>query len=114
MAHQAPPRARRRLVVTAVFVLLVAGWGIGIWATMLRGTVQEITGTFVARPTETIILIRHDAIPWLGMQPMELMAVEVDARELVDRAGLEPGDRVRLTVRQRPDRLLALTITRLR
>jgi hypothetical protein len=109
--HAGSSRQRRgRLLITAVFALLLAGWAIGIWATMLRGTVQEVTGTFIARPSATMILVRHDALPPLGMQPMELMAVEVDAREVIDHAALQPGDRLSLTVRQRPDRVIALKI----
>jgi Copper binding periplasmic protein CusF len=91
---------------------LLAGWSLGIWATMLRGSVQEIAGAFVARASDTMILVRHDAISALGMEPMALMAVEVDAAELIDRAELQPGDRVRLVVRQRPDRLLAIKLTK--
>jgi hypothetical protein len=109
--HPTSPRQRRgRLLVTAMFVLLLAGWAIGIWATVLRGTVQEVTGTFVARSGDTMILVRHDALPALRMQPMELMAVEVDAKEVIDHAALQPGDRLSLTVRQRPDRVVALKI----
>jgi hypothetical protein len=115
MTGNAHPRGphRSRLLVTALFVLLLAGWAIGIWATMLRGTVREIIGTFVTRPSDTMILIRHDALPVLGMQPMELMAVEVDAKALIDHAALRPGDRLRLTVRQQPDRMLALKLERI-
>jgi hypothetical protein len=109
--HDAFRPRRGRLLVSALFVVLLAGWGIGIWATMLRGSVQEVVGTFVARPGDTMMLVRHDDIPALGMQSMALMAVEVDA-ELIDRAQLQPGDRVRLVVRQRQDRFLAVKLTR--
>lgn len=93
-----------------MFALLLAAWGIGVWATMIRGTVSEMVGTYVARPTPSTIIVRHDAIPQLEMLPMELMTFEVEPPALVDAARLAPGDRVRLRVRQRAD---GLTVVRL-
>jgi hypothetical protein len=56
--------------------------------------------------------VRHDEIPALGMQAMELMAIFTEP-ELVDRANVTPGQRVRLAVRQQNDQLTLLRIERL-
>ena len=46
------------------------------------------------------------------MQPMDLMAIFTEP-ELVDRANVAPGQRVRLAVRQQNDQLTLLRIERL-
>ena len=97
-----------------MFALLLAAWGIGVWATMIRGTVSEIVGTYVGRPTPSSILVRHDALPQLEMLPMELMTFEVEPPSLVDAARLAPGERVRLRVRQRADGFTAIGVERIR
>ncbi len=48
------------------------------------------------------------------MGSMELMAFDVESKALLDQAGLKAGDRVRLTIRQTPDRLLVVKIDKLR
>ena len=102
-----------RLAVAGVFVLLVIGFAVGIWGTLLRPPAYEVRGTLVARPAANLLLVRHDAIPTLGMREMELMAVFADPA-LVDRAGVTPGERVRMGVRSRDDQLTLLWIEALR
>ncbi len=72
-----------------------------------------MTGVFEQRWGETMILVRHDSVPGL-MREMRSMAVFTESKELLDRAALRPGDRVRLTVRQLPDKLLVVEIRKLR
>lgn len=66
-------------------------------------------GTLVARPAANLLLLRHDEIPVLGMQAMELMAVFADPAA-VDQAGVQPGQRVRLGVRRQNGDLTMLWV----
>jgi len=68
-----------------------------------------VRGEVVARPSADLLLVRHEAIAALGMKAMELMAVFGEPAQL-DAAGVRPGDRVRLAVRQRDDRLVLVRI----
>lgn len=70
-------------------------------------------GTIVARPAPNLLLVRHEEIPALGMRAMELMAIFADPA-VVDRAGVAPGDRVRLAVRARDDQLTLVWVEKLR
>jgi len=90
-------------------VLLLAGFAVGLWGTLLRPPAYEVRGTIVARPAANLLLVRHDAIPALGMREMDLMAVFAEP-EVVDRAGVAPGVRVRMGVRQKDDQLTLLWI----
>jgi len=58
-----------------------------------------------------MILVRHEAIAALGMSAMELMAIDADPA-LLDAVAPKPGDRVRLAVRRRDDRIVLLRIER--
>ena len=60
-----------------------------------------------------MILVRHEAVAGL-MDDMESMLFFTESRELIDRAGLAPGDRVVLTVRKTPDKLLVTEIRKVR
>ena len=106
-----------RWAVPALFVLLLAGFAAGIWGSYRavfpgRG-LYRVTGVLEARWGDTLILVKHDAVPGL-MDEMTSMAFMVESRELLDRAGVAPGDRIRFTVRQMPDRLLVVEIQRTR
>jgi hypothetical protein len=48
------------------------------------------------------------------MPEMRSMVFVAESKELLDRAALHAGDRVRLTVRQTPDHLLVVEIRKLR
>ena len=58
------------------------------------------------------MLVQHEAIAALGMRAMELMAVFADPA-VVDRAGIVPGQRVRLAVRARDSELQLVWIEKL-
>jgi hypothetical protein len=92
-----------------VFVLLLIGFAAGIWGTLIRPPAYEVRGTLVARPAANLLLVRHDAIPALGMREMDLMAIFADPA-MVDRAGVAPGARVRMGVRSKDEQLTLLWI----
>ncbi|MBI2152244.1 MAG: copper-binding protein [Candidatus Rokubacteria bacterium] len=104
--------------VVALFVVLLLGFALGIWGTYRavypEKGVHRLTAVFQSRAGDTAILVGHEAIPALSMGSMELMAFDVESRALVDQAGLKPGDRVRLTIRQTRDRLLVVKIDKFR
>ena len=95
-----------------MFVALVAAFALALWATVLRPPAYEVRGAIVARPAANLILVRHEAVPALGMTPMDLMAVFSDPA-LLDKAAVNPGDRVRLAVRRTDAELTLLRIERL-
>ncbi|MBI3029435.1 MAG: copper-binding protein [Candidatus Rokubacteria bacterium] len=103
--------------VVALFVVLLLGFALGIWGTYRavypEKGVHRLTAVFQSRVGETGLLVSHEAAPPLAMGSMELMAFDVESTTLLDQAGLKPGDRVRLTIRQTPDRLLVVRIDRL-
>jgi hypothetical protein len=94
-----------------VFIGLLAALAAGIWGTVLRPAAYEVRGEVVARPAPNLILLRHDAVGGLGMSAMDLMAASVDPA-LLDASGVQPGDRVRLAVRQQGDQIVVLRIER--
>jgi hypothetical protein len=96
-----------------LFVGLLLAFAAGIWGTLLRPAAYEVRGSFVARPAPDLLLIRHDAIAALGMEPMELMAV-FGAPHRLDAADLRPGDPLRLAVRPEHGRLVLVRIEKVR
>ena len=78
----------------------------------MRPPAYEVRGTVVARPASNLLLVRHDEIPALGMQAMDLMAI-FGTPDAIDNAGVAPGQRVRLGVRQKDGDLTLLWVERL-
>ena len=106
----------RRWAVPLVFVSLLAGFAAGIWGSYRdvypgRGLFR-VTGVFEGRGSDTLILVSHDAAPGV-MDEMSKMAFYAETKEMLDVAGLRRGDRVRLTVRQLPDRYLVVEIRKI-
>ena len=106
-----------RWAVPVLFVLLLAGFAAGIWGSYrelfpARG-LYRVTGVFEDRWGETMILVKHEAVPGL-MEEMDSMAFFAESKELLDRAALHRGDRARFTIRQLPDRLLVIEIQKIR
>jgi Cu/Ag efflux protein CusF len=101
-----------RAFVALLFVVLLAAFAVGIWGTVLRPAAYEVRGVLVARPAPDLIVVRHEPVAGLGMGAMELMAVSAEPA-LLDPLAPKPGDRVKLAVRQRDDRLVLLRIERL-
>lgn len=83
-----------------------------LWGTVVQPRAFEVRGVVVARPAPDLLLVRHEPVAALGMPAMEMMAVDADPARL-DTAGLRPGDRVRLAVRPRGDRLVLVSVERL-
>ncbi|HEV8472373.1 MAG TPA: copper-binding protein [Methylomirabilota bacterium] len=104
-------RARARWLVALLFVVLLALFAAGLWGTVVRPSAYEVRGEVIARAGPDLLLIRHQAVSVLGMQAMEMMAVR-GAPATLDAAGLKPGERVRLAVRQSGDELTLLRIER--
>jgi Cu/Ag efflux protein CusF len=106
-----------RWAVPGLFVVLLAAFGAGIWGTYREAFpakgLHRVTGVFEIRAGESLMLVRHEAVPGL-MPEMRSMVFVVESKELLDQAALHPGDRVRLTVRQKPDHLLVVEIRKLR
>jgi hypothetical protein len=90
----------------------VVAFGLALWATILRPPAYEVRGQVVARPAVNLLLVRHEAVPALGMTSMDLMTVFADPA-LLDRAGVRPGDRVRLAVRRTDNDLTLLRVEKL-
>ena len=104
--------------VPALFVILLAGFAAGIWGAYREAFpgkgLYRVTGVFESRGAEAMILVKHEAVPGL-MPEMRSMVFVAESRELLDEAALHPGDRVRLTVRQRAaNDLLVVEIRKLR
>ncbi|HTI56430.1 MAG TPA: hypothetical protein VMC04_19485 [Verrucomicrobiae bacterium] len=59
------------------------------------------------------MLVKHDVVPGF-MDEMQSMAIFAKSPGLLDAAALARGDRVRITVRQEKDRLVAVEILKVR
>lgn len=106
-----------RWAVPILFAILLVGFAAGIWGTYREAFpgkgLYRVTGVFEGSGGESMILVRHDAVPGL-MPEMRSMVFIAESKELLDKAALHAGDRVRLTVRQMPDHLLIVEIRKLR
>ncbi len=106
-----------RWPVPVLFFVLLTAFAAGIWGSYrdvfpAKG-LYRVTGVLENRWGETMILVKHDAVPGL-MPEMSSMAFFAESKELLDRADLRPGDRVRFTIRQLPDKLLVIEIQKIR
>jgi hypothetical protein len=73
----------------------------------------RVTGVFEGRSGDTLMLVKHDVVPGF-MDEMQSMAIFAESPALLDAAAVGRGDRVRLTVRQEKDRLVAVEILKIR
>jgi hypothetical protein len=109
-----------RWAAPLLFSVLLAALAAGIWGSYreifpAKG-LHRVTGIFQSRAADTLILVRHDAVPGL-MEEMTSMAFFSDSREFLDAVDLHPGERIRLTVRQAPgerDKLVVVEIVKIR
>jgi hypothetical protein len=106
-----PSRRRVRLVLTGLFIGLLAAFAAGLWGTIIRPPAYEVRGVIVSRPAPDLLLVRHEAVAALGMQAMDLMAIMADPSQL-DAADPRPGERVRLAVRRADDQLVLIRLDR--
>jgi len=105
-----------RWAVPALLVVLLTAFAAGIWGSYrdifpARG-LHRVTGIFEERWGETLIMVRHEAIPGL-MDEMTSMAFLVESKEMLDGAALRRGDHIRFTLRELPDKLLVVEIRKL-
>jgi hypothetical protein len=107
---------RTRWIAAVLYIVLVGAFAAGVWASyraMYPGQgLYRMTGVFQVRWDDRTILVNHEEVPGL-MSEMGAMSLVVESKELLDEAGLRPGDRVRLIVRQLPDRLVVTEIRKL-
>jgi len=100
----------------ALYVSLVALFAAGIWGSYRAAFPAKhqyrATGIFEARVGDTTFLVRHEAVPGL-MEEMKSMLFSVASPEMLDRAGLRPGDRIRFTLEDAPARLVVVDLQRL-
>jgi Cu/Ag efflux protein CusF len=82
-----------------------------LWGTIIRPAAYEVRGELVARAAPDLILVRHQPVSGLGMGAMEMMAVR-GSPAVLDAAGLTPGERVRLAVRQEGETLVLVWVER--
>ena len=105
-----------RWYAPALYLLLLAGFAAGIWgsfrAVFPGPGLYRVTGVFEARAADRMILVRHEEIPGL-MGEMERMVLFAAGPELLDRARLSPGDRIRFTLRQDGERLIVTEILKI-
>src|SRR5262249_26071903 len=110
------PRASR-WAVPLLFAVLLAAFASGIWKSYRdvfpARDLYRVTGVFEDRVGETMILVKHEAVPGL-MGEMAYMVLFAESRQLLDEATLHRGDRGRRTIRQRPDKLLIVEIRKIR
>lgn len=120
-------RPRGRWKVWVLFLVLLAGLGVGIWGTlralkpepgglepgvMLEPGSYRVTGVYKERWGETMILVQHGPVPGL-METMDFMSFFVESKELLDNAKLQKGDRVRFVIKQIPDKLLIVKLEKI-
>ncbi len=124
LAPPPSPAARLRLrrlpprwAVPLLFAVLLVAFAAGIWGSYRAQYpgpgLYRVTGVFEGRSGDTMILVRHEAVPGL-MEEMASMAFLAESKELLDRAALRPGDHIRFTIRQAPDTLLVVEIRKIR
>jgi hypothetical protein len=96
--------------------VLLAAFGAGIWgsyrATFPAPGLYRVSGVFESRAGDLLIVVRHEAVPGL-MGEMSSMVFNVESRGLLERARLERGDRIRLTLRQAAAELVVVDIEKL-
>ena len=73
---------------------------------------HRVSGVYENRLTDVMISVRHESIPGV-MDEMQSMVFMAESKDMLDRAKLLTGDRVRLTVRTTGDRLLLVDIQKI-
>jgi hypothetical protein len=106
----------RRWVAPVLFAVLLAAFAAGIWG-MYRSNfpakgLYRASGVYEARYGDVMVIVRHEKLPGF-MDPMDAMVLEAESRDILDRAQLARGDRVRLTIRPVGDRLLLVDIQKI-
>jgi hypothetical protein len=108
--------ATRSWVAPVLFAVLLAAFAAGIWGIYRSNFpgqgLYRASGVYETRFTDTMVLVKHEKLPGL-MDEMQSMVLTAESKELLDRAKLMPGDRVRLTIRPNGDRLVLVDIQKI-
>ena len=109
--------AARRWVAPALFAALLVAFGAGIWG-MYRSNfpgqgLYRASGVYETRLTDVMVIVKHEKMPGL-MDEMQSMVFMAESKDVLDRAKLSTGDRVRLTIRPTAERLLLVDIQKIK
>jgi hypothetical protein len=109
--------AGRRWVAPVLFSVLLAAFAAGIWGIYRSNFpgkgLYRAGGVYETRLTDVMVVVRHEKMPGL-MDEMQAMVFMAESKDILDRAKLLPGDRVRLTIRPTADRLLLVDIQKIK
>jgi hypothetical protein len=108
--------ATRGWVAPVLFAVLLAAFAAGIWGIYRSNFpgkgLYRASGVYETRFTDTMVVVKHEKLPGL-MDEMQSMVFAAESKEMLDRAKLMPGDRVRLTIRPTGDRLVLVDIQKI-
>ena len=109
-------RPPRRWMAPVLFAVLLAAFAAGIWG-MYRANfpghgLYRASGVFEARYADVMVIVRHEKLPGV-MEQMDAMVLEAESKDILDRAQLTRGDRVRLTIRPAGERLVLVDIQKI-
>jgi hypothetical protein len=109
--------AARRWVAPVLFGVLLAAFGAGIWGTYRSNCpgqgLYRAGGVYETRLTDVMVIVKHEKMPGL-MDEMQSMVFMAESRDVLDRAKLLAGDRVRLTIRPNGERMLLVDIQKIK
>lgn len=109
--------AARRWVAPALFAALLAAFGAGIWGIYRSNFpgqgLYRASGVYETRLTDVMVIVKHEKMPGL-MDEMQSMVFMAESKDVLDRAKLSTGDRVRLTIRPTAERLLLVDIQKIK
>jgi len=104
-------------VAPLLFSVLLAAFAAGIWGIYRSNfpgkDLYRASGVYETRFNDVMIVVKHERLPGL-MDEMDSMVFQAESKDLLDRAKLLPGDRVRLTIRPTGDRLLLVDIQKIK
>jgi hypothetical protein len=107
----------RGWIAPVLFAVLLTAFAAGIWGIYRSNFpgkgLYRASGVYETRYTDVMVVVRHEKLPGL-MDEMEAMVFQAESKEILDRAKLTSGDRVRLTIRPAGDRLLLVDIQKIK
>jgi hypothetical protein len=107
----------RGWVAPVLFSVLLTAFAAGIWGIYRSNFpgqgLYRASGVYETRFSDVMIVVKHERMPGL-MDEMDSMVFQAESKDLLDRANLLPGDRVRLIIRPTGDRLLLVDIQKIK
>jgi hypothetical protein len=108
--------AARPWVAPVLFAVLLVAFGAGIWGIYRSNFpgqgLYRASGVYETRLTDVMVVVKHEKMPGL-MDEMQSMVFMAESKDVLDRAKLLTGDRVRLTIRPSGERLLLVDIQKI-